>query len=115
MGSIIHRGRSRPGLNHPVGETLSGGSRRRGVRDCRSAVKIDVGVGINKGSVRVDILDREAFRALGRGVPFAVEIQLGSDPETVEVFVVCRAFAELVHIIRHVHGLVIGRGDVGVV
>ena len=81
MGSIIHRGRSRPGLNHPVGETLSGGSRRRGVRDCRSAVKIDVGVGINKGSVRVDILDREAFRALGRGVPFAVEILGGSGGE----------------------------------
>ena len=112
---------SRPGLDDPVREALTFRCSGRSKRARRGGVDVGVGVGFPNVITVHDILDRDALGAFGRGMPLTVQVELLGDPETVAA-VIARdigvpgcAFAELVHGVRHIHGLIIRSGDSGVV
>ena len=110
-----------PGLNDPVREALTFRCSGRGERARRGGVDVGVGVGFPNVITVHDILDRDALGAFGRGMPLTVQVELLGDPETVaaviagDIGVPGCAFAELVHGVRHIHGLIIRSGDSGVV
>ena len=125
-GSVCRLVRTRvigfcPGLDDPVREALTFRCSGRGERARRGGVDVGVGVGFPNVITVHDILDRDALGAFGRGMPLTVQVELLGDPETVAA-VIARdigvpgcAFAELVHGVRHIHGLIIRSGDSGVV